>query len=411
MKPRKLLFVTDAFPPHTYGSGWSTYHLARALRDRGHEVRIVVAQPTRECTLTHYDDFVVWRPPPDADTIHDAIFAVTGLAAGKRVRDIVASWHPDVIHAQHVHAALVVSHLLRRPPVVITVRDHWPICYYGTARTTVRCPHCMVGTRSPCNPGRGTREASVLPHAGKAALMSVALAQRRRVLHRADAVVAVSQAIAAEVASVVLLGKLHTIPNGIEPLVARDATLPPDVNLPPAYLLYVGKLNVHKGANLLPAILQRLPTDAPPLVVVGDGPEERALRAVEHQGVHLLLLGVRRNAEVLALMKGATALLFPAQWDEPLSRTLIEALAMGCPVVATATGGTAEIVRDTQTGFLVAHDDLDAFAHRLMQIVGDPALRDRMAMASCAHADTVFNIEVVAARMEALYSTLCKTRY
>src|SRR5919107_2830895 len=55
----KILLATDAFPPVSGGSGWSTYELARGLRARGHQVMLVQPRPGTQATLreTWYDDF------------------------------------------------------------------------------------------------------------------------------------------------------------------------------------------------------------------------------------------------------------------------------------------------------------------------------------------------------------------
>ncbi len=138
--------------------------------------------------------------------------------------------------------------------------------------------------------------------------------------------------------------RLFTIPNAVDLSAFAETDTPAVVDLPDRFSLYVGKLSAHKGADLLPEIVRQLGDDAPPLLVLGDGEEAAALRTSDVSGSRLRLLGVLPNTSVVALMRRAIALVTPARWPEPLSRTHLEALAAGCPIIATDTGGTREIV-------------------------------------------------------------------
>ncbi|MDQ2785552.1 MAG: glycosyltransferase family 4 protein [Chloroflexota bacterium] len=398
-RPLRILFVTDAFPPHSYGSGWSTYHLARGLRAQGHDVRIVLAQPSLRMATTEYDGFPVWRARPGARAFNPALFAVNGLGPGRIVRRLVRSWSPDIVHAQHINALLVASHAARALPLVVTVRDHWPVCFYGTALAAASCPGCLIGTCSPCNVQRGSVDASRATHLLKRAVMRGMLRQRQNFLSRAAAVIAASDAMHRELRAVVLPTRLHTIPNAVDrALFSPGDTL--SLDTPARFFLYVGKLSAHKGADLLPDIACHLGADAPPILVVGDGPLEESLRSHEPD---VRVLGRLPNEAVIALMQRAIALITPARWPEPLSRTHLEALAAGCPIVATDTGGTGEVVADGETGFLTAVGDVEAMAAHLRTLASDDAVRARMTIASRERAARLFDLEAVTNRHLAVY--------
>ena len=84
---------------------------------------------------------------------------------------------------------------------------------------------------------------------------------------------------------------------------------------------------------------------------------------------------------------------------------LIEALMAGCPVVAMRVGGVAEVVEDHATGFLVDADDVTAMAERVVELLRDADLRERMGSESRRRSDD-FSAQgaarVYAARFEAL---------
>ncbi len=196
-RPLRILFITDAFPPHAYGSGWSTYHLARGLRAKGHAVNVILADPTLHVQETRYDDFPVWRASPASRRYNPATFAASGLGPGRIARAMVRRWRPDIIHAQHINSALIAHRAAAGTPIIITVRDHWPVCFYGTALVEAHCPACLHGTQTACNARRGSPRAPHIAHLLKATTMRAMLAQRGRVLRSAAGVIALSEAIAA----------------------------------------------------------------------------------------------------------------------------------------------------------------------------------------------------------------------
>ena len=107
---------------------------------------------------------------------------------------------------------------------------------------------------------------------------------------------------------------------------------------------------------------------------------------------------------MLRLLRAATVLLFPSAWDEPLTRALLEACAVGATILALDTGGTADILTDGVDGRLVA--DMDAFAVALRGLLADPAERARLAAGAQATARARFSAAVVGAQVEALYRSL-----
>jgi glycosyltransferase involved in cell wall biosynthesis len=403
-RPLRILFITDAFPPHAYGSGWSAYHLARGLRAQGHTVRVILAHAALRLEATTYDDFPVWRARPTERTYNPAVFAISGLGPGRIARSLVRRWRPDVIHAQHINSALIAHHVAGSTPVIITVRDHWPICFYGTALADARCPACLHGTRSVCNARRGSPDATRVAHRLKATTMRAMLAQRGRALRAAMGVIAASEAIEREVRTVVGPDSVIRIPNAVDQgaVATADASVIP--NIPERFFLFAGKLSAHKGADLLPAIMRSLGDDAPPLLVVGDGEEAAALHAAANDGgLPIRVLGRVPNTAAIGLMRRAIALVTPARWPEPLSRTHLEALAAGCPIVATDTGGTGEIVVDGVTGYLTAVGDTDAMAHALSILASDVAMRDKMSVASRDRSTALFSLDAVTNRHIAVY--------
>jgi len=109
------------------------------------------------------------------------------------------------------------------------------------------------------------------------------------------------------------------------------------------------------------------------LHVYGDGPLLEVFRrsvARRHlSGVHFY--GRARPEDVLQILAGLDALLLTSR-EEGLPYVLLEAMTVGCPVLATAVGGIPEVIEDGRTGFLVAPGDVAAAAQAILALARDP---------------------------------------
>jgi starch synthase len=98
------------------------------------------------------------------------------------------------------------------------------------------------------------------------------------------------------------------------------------------------------------------------------------------------------RAELVAVLDACTAFVCPSIY-EPLGIVNLEAMAVGLPVVASATGGIPEVVVDGVTGFLVAPRDDAAMAAAIVTLLKDPDLRQRMGQAGLARARELFSAD------------------
>lgn len=420
----RLMIPSDVFPPDGRGgAAWSSHALARALIARGHAVTAVVPA-AGQTGLEHYDALGVpalrvgYHAPrlPVVQNYfrHEALwrpFAAAIVAEARR------GPRPIAIHAQHVQAApaAVIAGRALGVPVVVTVRDHWPWHYFATGLHGDRIPYGRPGwpglaTELPARlgPGRGAVALAALPY------LLAHLRRRAAALAAADAVVAVSAYIARRLASLVPPERLRVLPNMVD-IAATEAiaATPPAAGWEGALLLFAGKLEPNKGADLLPAIFRELDAlgGAPgpfTLIVAGDGalrePLQRELAAL---GVPARFLAWAGHDETLRLMARCDLLLFPSAWGEPLSRVLLEAASLGAPILAMPTGGTPDVIDDGITGMLAATPR--AFAARLQALLANPEQRQSLGVAARARARERFAVEALAPRYEALYAGLRRT--
>jgi len=385
----RIVLASEVFPPRAGGAGWSTRALGLALREAGHAVEVLTTSPGPQ----HESGLPVRR------------LTVPGrkrLAVPRAFARSLAAMSGVLIHAQHSLSALgcLAGHDTSR--VAVTVRDHWPVCFWSTRISRgALCPDCGLRPMTRCVTGRVPAPAPLAW--GAIPYMREDLRQKRAALGRAGAILAVSEAVAAEL-RVAGLPRVETLPNIVDPVETR-ALAEPEASfpLPERFLLFVGKLEENKGARLLvPAVAAA--GAGLPLVVLGEGTLTHQIKfdAASH-GIPLLQRGWAHRSDVLAAMARASALVFPSLWPEPLSRVLLEALPLGTPIAAIDTGGTREILRDDESGLLVP--DVAALSAALARLVESAPLRERLAEGARERAKA-FCPAALVPRYEAVYRRL-----
>lgn len=115
------------------------------------------------------------------------------------------------------------------------------------------------------------------------------------------------------------------------------------------------------------------------LVIIGDGPlrAEIVNYAQDKLGDACVVIGMLPHTDTLATIQSADVFVLNSSY-EGLSHTLIEALTLGVPIVATKVGGNAEVVTDEEDGLLVPSGDTRALANALARVLGDEGLRARL---------------------------------
>ena len=241
--------------------------------------------------------------------------------------------------------------------------------------------------------------------------MRANLLRKRSGLAAADAIIAVSTTIAADLrarAPEIAATRLEIIPNPVDvaaPPRQAAATSPP---IDGPYALYLGKLAPNKGTSHLVDVVERARLDWP-LVVVGDGPDRGAIEA-QARGVRARRAprGWVDRTQTTAWLAHASLLIFTSRGPESLSRVLLEASALGVPIAAMKTGGTPDIVKHGETGLLSSTPE--ALADDVRRLVDDESLRRQLGTAASAYAERTFDARAVVQAIESLVSRPAEIR-
>jgi glycogen(starch) synthase len=415
--PLRVLIVTDSFPPLCGGSGWSTWELARGLMARGNHVDVVKIDARSRSGVFErpYEGIRVTQFCRQSTNIPLARNIGKNERLWRELKDYLAERltkeSVDIVHGQHVMSTVpsIWAGNATGTPVVATIRDYWPVCYWSDLiydPTSPRlCPDCTVAMMTRC----------VRPRAGAAFVaawsaipyMRTNLTTKRRTLARAGAVIGVSRAITEDLkrrAPELGTTPIYTIPNPVD--MTRldeifDAASAPTTG---PYVLYAGKLATNKGVQFLIHAYERAGLRWP-LVIAGDGPLRAGLEAeARARQIDLRVLGWLGRTDTLTWMRHATMLAFPSYGPESLSRVLIEAAALGVPIAAMDTGGTRDILQAGQTALLST--DSDGLAADLARLAADERLRAQLGLAARHDVHARFAAPTIVEQIERVYRSL-----
>jgi glycosyltransferase involved in cell wall biosynthesis len=176
---------------------------------------------------------------------------------------------------------------------------------------------------------------------------------------------------------------------------------------------FLGQMIRVKGLEMFIDIATRIADPRAKFIVAGPlrntqgAYTEDEVKALVARDPRIRYLGYRTDVE--NLYATADVIVMPSQWEEPCAMVLFEAAAAGKPVVATITGGTAEILRDGETGYLVERHDLEGMTERVARLIQDRELRIRLGEAASQLARRSLAVDPVR-QVEELYAALMGAR-
>lgn len=387
----RIVLTCNFSPWSAYSGGGqrSTHQLASALAHAGHDVHVVYTRAPRERIEPDVPPpyRVHWAALFDLRSRRNApLRPLSALSVARAVARLCEQAPArrgdfDVVHVQGEEGALL-SRSLRRRSFCLVVTPRFP--WYPAA----------VFERRPG--WRQVRRAALWLRDTKYPLLGLAL-------RAADHVCPTSRSAADAVQRAFDLDPavITVVPNGVAPAFL-EATWTP---APDAPLLFFGRLAEDKGADTLIEALADLDR-APPLLVIGRGDDEAALRAL----VRARGLGDRVRFEpwasprdLAAHIARARMVVLPSR-HESFGNAMAEAMAVGAPLVSTTAGSIPEVVDHGRTGLLVPPDDPVALRRAVAGLLADPAHAARLGAAGRAHVHATYSWDAVARRFIDIYA-------
>lgn len=280
------------------------------------------------------------------------------LRISREISDVLDREAPDIIHAHGARSALPVALLprSRRPALAYTIHGF----HYDKK-------------------GPGSRQFFKL--------------MEKLCIARADQIILVGKADEAFAHKEGLVDdprRWSQIYNGVELPAGCTVSCQPEFDI-----AFVGRLHPQKNPLALPAILAAMNRPLAKMLIVGGGELEAALReSCRTRGVdsQITMTGTKSRTDALELMSRARTFVLPSLW-EGVPVSVVEAMKMRLPVVASRIPGNQELIRHGETGLLVDPLAASEFAAHIVTLLDSPQLAQSLAAKAASFASTTFSIE------------------
>lgn len=373
------------------------FELDRLLTGAGHEVAHFSTLDERN-EPSEWEDYFVSAPRyRDASflaKLRDIPKTIYNGDAAKSFGKLLDDFKPDIVHAisvyTHISPSIFVEASKREVPVVLSCVDykifctnykmfhHGQICYAckgGKYWNPIikRCCHNSLALSTVAALEAATQDLLGLYRNNVSRFLFVCdfMAQMAKETHLAESQTGVLRL----------------------PFNATDYSASTQDD---GFLLYFGRLVEEKGADIAVKAMEYLP-DAK-LKVVGDGPEEHALRqlAKDRQLDNVEFLGPLWDADLYKILARARAVVVPSRWHEPFPYVIAQSFAMGKCIIGTRRGGIPEFVGDDERGITFEPEDIDDTVAALGKLVADAELARELGQAAKVWADANLNEKVYA---------------
>ncbi len=286
--------------------------------------------------------------------------------AYKKIGKVLDTFCPDVVHMNNINFQLTPSIIYavkkRNIPLVQTVHDYQMVCpnhlLYSFGETKP-CDRCINGSKWNCLKHSCIHDSKVKSLLG---VIEAKLYGFLKTYKKVDLYICPSRFLENKLlcGSDMYKGKTFTIHNFIEkkftPQICKEAE---------PYIVFVGRLSKEKGVELLAETAKRLPAQR--FVVAGNGPDDACLQGI----ANVELRGFVGGADLTNLMANAKLLIAPSVCYENCPLSILEAHALGVPVVTLNSGGMAELVEDAITGGLAAEATPQSVADTVTKCLDD----------------------------------------
>ena len=355
------------------GAEKSLFETARLLQAHGHQTRFFAMRHARNLPCADARHFVSEVDYEDRSLrmrLKSGARMLYSLEAARKLAGLLDDARIDIAHLNNIYHQLSPSILrtLRRRgvPMVMSLRDYKVVC--GSYQ--------MLADDRPCEACRGghhlqaTLKRCVKDSLAASVLTTVEMTLHHRVLGLyglVDVFISPSAFLKDKVRQMGFPGEVVHLPNfvgGLEQVLPQYGSAAPR-------LVYSGRLGREKGLATLVRAVKGLPLR---LEIIGEGPMREPLEALaRREGLdNVAFAGYLSGDALQDRVRAAAAVVVPSQWYENNPRSVIEAFALGKPVIGARIGGIPELVRHGDTGLTFTPGDVQALRGCIDELLAHP---------------------------------------
>jgi glycosyltransferase involved in cell wall biosynthesis len=378
----------------TGGDELLTFDLRDGLRARGHDARVFTsdAKPLPEPVVSDYTcrgTTSRWR----------TLLQSANPFAAKTLRQILAEFDPQVVHVRSFLTQL-------SPSIMPVLRGRPTIVHFDTLRAICPIGSKLLPTGEECREKRGLvcLRNGCLPLRDWLVLTPQLNYLDRNCDRNFDLRVANSAFTLGRLRNDGVRVDTHAWNGAHIPTHAAERSEAPTV-------AFAGRLVPEKGVDVLLRAAVRVVRTIPEtrILIAGDGPSRAALEelcdSLQLQD-NVEFLGQIPRDELAGHIGDAWVQVIPSVWPEPFGLATAEAMARATPVVASASGGSVELIRDGDTGLLVEPGDDRALADAVLSLLENREDADDIGRRAREFAIEHLSVELFVERFEQLYRLL-----
>lgn len=406
----RIVLPVHHFPPSYHaGAELYTLRLARWLRGHGHEVEVVCVEQISwdGCNKVtagqdRYEGVPVWRLRVENAPGDWPIQRFDNPHLGRWFHDYLQRTQPDLVHFHAgylIGAAPLQAAAALGVPTVLTLHDFWFLC----PRINLLKGDGSICPEPPADPGacawcmqlsgRAARWADRCSGGLAGRVGAIALVKERQqlitrretllaALGLPQAVIAPSHFLARRYQPYIAPERLHILRIGTDTTRLQATPRRPDDGV--LRLAFIGQIGAHKGVHVLVEAVRSLPRSLAPIEVTLHGSVDqhpsyaRKIRSMIGDDPRIRLAGSFDNSRLVEILGSCDATVLPSVCYENSPLAILEAQAARRPVLASAMGGMAELVRDEVDGLHFRPGDAADLARQIERLRSEAGLLDRL---------------------------------
>lgn len=355
------------------------FDTADLLRKKGHKV-IFFSMRHPENMPSEYEKYFIGNIDYEAGNvfckIHAAMNILYSFEARSKLARLIKAESPDVAHLHNVYHQISPSilHALKRHgvPAVLTLHDYKMCCpSYSMLAGGEVCESCKGGRYYNCFLKKCFKDSR-----WKSLLVTIEMMLHHHIMHiydLADTLISPSMFLKNKMGEMGFKGKITYLPNFID-----AESISPQYGAQDGSLIYFGRLSPEKGLETLIDAVKGM--KGVTLKIAGDGPIEEAIKTkLAEEGIsNIRLMGRMAGKDLYDEIRKSAAAVMPSEWYENNPRAVLEAFALGKPVVGSRIGGIPELVKGQETGLLFEPKDVQGLRDKIGYLLSDPGLIEKM---------------------------------
>lgn len=368
----KILMINKFLYPNG-GAETYVFKLGKILENHGHEIQYFGLQNEKNIVGNDANAYVSYLD--FSKGIRENFLApfriIYSFEARKKIRVVLDSFQPDVVHLNNIHFHLTPSIILetenyrrttgRSVKIIYTAHDYQLICpSHGLFDTNMRpCEKCLNGNYLHCLETKCVKNSRAKSLIG---MLEAYLWKWNKAYSYIDRIVCCSQFMKSKMDTQKRFQqKTVTIHNFADEVPFFEAEKE-------GYVLEFGHLSKDKGTMTLLEVAKRMPEVK--FVFAGHGAAETEILKVPNAQY----VGFRTGKELELLIRGAAVSVYPSEWYENCPFSVIESQMYGTPVIGSRMGGIPELIDEGKTGELFEAGNADELEAKLLKLLRTPDL-------------------------------------